>query len=301
MAHRHDQHTVRGRNDRTGPGRSAFACVLLASVWLAGPAIGKDSDDDDEPKKPAATVPNIYLDLTTAYGTQPAGALGIGFQNFAILPTLSSPASQNVTVNAPITIDLNDRISVYGGVSSTTSRTDATSWTSLTATSWNVGLQADVIQQDGGSLPTVTVQATLSRSISSSILATTTLTTNVEFDYALDPDASYGLLAGARYINVAVDTDLASVKPSIIGYAGAYYQWDSNWKLSGRFGVQSFGGAQILNLTPIRPFTQPIVRLDLDRMDDDDNRLFGLTAEIFWVPKPSYQLTLRTPLYAIKN
>jgi len=37
------------------------------------------------------------------------------------------------------------------------------------------------------------------------------------------------------------------------------------------------------------------------RMDDDDNRLFGITAQIAWAPKPSYQLTLRTPLYATKN
>ena len=48
-------------------------------------------------------------------------------------------------------------------------------------------------------------------------------------------------------------------------------------------------------------FTQPIVRLDLDRMDDNDNRLFGVTAQIAWTPKASYQLTVRTPLYAIKN
>src|SRR5438045_5458947 len=36
-------------------------------------------------------------------------------------------------------------------------------------------------------------------------------------------------------------------------------------------------------------------------MDDNDNRLFGITAQIAWAPKPSYQLTLRTPLYAIRN
>jgi hypothetical protein len=59
--------------------------------------------------------------------------------------------------------------------------------------------------------------------------------------------------------------------------------------------------AALLNLTPLSAFTQPIVRFDLDRMDDDDNRLFGITAQIAWTPKPSYQLTLRTPLYAIKN
>lgn len=80
-----------------------------------------------------------------------------------------------------------------------------------------------------------------------------------------------------------------------------YYQWDNNWKLSGRFGVQSFGGAQLLNLTPFQPFTQPLVRLDIDRMDDNDNRLFGVTAQISRMPKPSYQLTVRTPLYAVRN
>ena len=33
----------------------------------------------------------------------------------------------------------------------------------------------------------------------------------------------------------------------------------------------------------------------------NDNRLFGITAQIAWMPKPSYQLTLRTPLYAVRN
>ena len=43
------------------------------------------------------------------------------------------------------------------------------------------------------------------------------------------------------------------------------------------------------------------VTSDLDRMDDNDDRLFGVTAQIFWVPKLSYQLTVRTPLYAVRN
>jgi len=37
------------------------------------------------------------------------------------------------------------------------------------------------------------------------------------------------------------------------------------------------------------------------RRPDNDNRPFGVTARIAWVPKPSYQLTLRTPLYATRN
>ena len=104
-----------------------------------------------------------------------------------------------------------------------------------------------------------------------------------------------------QYAKVLVDSPFARVNPDVMGYVGGYYQWDNNWKLTGRLGVQHFGGAQLLNLTPFPAFTQPIVRFDLDRMDDDDNRLFGITAQIAWTPKPSYQLTLRTPLYAIKN
>jgi len=132
-------------------------------------------------------------------------------------------------------------------------------------------------------------------------LPTTALTTILEFDYALDADETRGLLAGVQYARVAVDSAIVTINPDVVGYVGGYYQWDSNWKLSGRFGVQSFGGAQLLNRTPFQPFTQPIVRLDLDRMDDHDNRLFGLTAQISWMPKPSYQLTVRTPLYAVRN
>jgi hypothetical protein len=132
-------------------------------------------------------------------------------------------------------------------------------------------------------------------------LATTSYNTILEANYALNTDETQGLLVGAQYTKIIVDTMFAEVKPGYMGYVGGYYQWDNNWKLTGRFGVQSFGGAQLLNLTPFPAFTQPIVRLDLDRMDDNDNRLFGVTAQIAWTPKPSYQLTVRTPLYLIKN
>jgi hypothetical protein len=292
------------RSRRAGGELSPTPCWLVLGLLLAlcsvSPAVGKGSNDD-EPEKPASTLPNLYLDLRTIYTTVPANTLAIGFRNFTALPTLSSPASQTLAHEVPLTVDLNDRISVYGGISASVSRTDMSSWTSLAIDSWNVGFQADIIEQNGRIFPTLTIQSTLSRSAGSSALQTTTITTIAEFDYALNEDATRGLLAGVRYVNVSVDSALATVNPTVLGYVGGYYQWENNWKLSGRFGVQSFGGAQILNLTPFQPFTQPFVRLDLDRMDDNDNRLFGVTAEISWMPKPAYQLTLRTPLYAIKN
>jgi hypothetical protein len=147
----------------------------------------------------------------------------------------------------------------------------------------------------------MTLQMTVTRAVPDSPLATTSLNNIVEFDYALNQDETRGLLAGVQYTRIDVDSPLARINPNTIGYVGGYYQWPDNWKFTGRVGVQSFGGAQLLNLTPIGPFTQPIVRFDLDRMDDNDNRLFGATAEISWVPKPAYQLTIRTPLYAVRN
>jgi hypothetical protein len=285
-------------------------------------AMSKDQDDSaDAAAKPAPSVPNIYLDLRTTYATVPADTLSIGLGNpsFArfptlamlsnltalpnapTLPALSSPASQNITVDVPLTLDLGDRVSVYGGFSASTSRTDMSDWSAFTISSWMVGFQADVYQQNGGSIPTITLQSTVTRSVPDAPLATTSLNTILEFDYALDEDETRGFLAGVQYTRVDVDTPFVTVSPNIVGYVGGYYQWDNNWKFTGRVGVQSFGGAQLLNLTPFQPFTQPIVRLDLDRMDDNDNRLFGITAQIAWVPKPSYQLTIRTPLYAVRN
>jgi hypothetical protein len=156
-------------------------------------------------------------------------------------------------------------------------------------------------QQNGGSFPTITLQSTLTRAVPDSPLATTALNTILEFDYALNKDETKGGLAGVQYTRIAVDSSLATINPNIIGYVGAYYQWDNNWKFTSRAGVQPFGGAQILNLTPFQAFTQPILRFDLDRMDDNDNRLFGVTAQISWTPKPAYQLTVRTPIYFVRN
>jgi hypothetical protein len=281
--------------------------VLLASC-LSGLALASHDDDDAAKAKPA--LPNLYLDIRTIYTTVPSGALSIGFNATPLLatlsaltaqPTLIAPSSRNINIDLPLTVDVNDWLSVYGGVSGGSTQTGTSPWTWFDIYSFTLGFQADIYQQNGGLFPTLTIQSNVTRSIPAAPLATTSYNTILEGDYALNTDETRGMLAGVQYTKVLVDTMFAEIKPAVMGYVGGYYQWDNNWKLTGRFGVQSFGGAQLLNLTPFQPFTQPIVRFDLDRMDDDDNRLFGVTAQIAWTPKPSYQLTLRTPLYAIKN
>lgn len=147
----------------------------------------------------------------------------------------------------------------------------------------------------------MTLQSTLTLSIPNSPLTTTSINNILGFDYAFDQDETRGLLAGVQSTLTDTGSPLARIKPNTIGYVGGYYQWPNNWKFTGRVGIQSFEGAQLLSLTPVQPFTQPIIRLDIDRMDDNDNRLFGVTAEIMWVPKPAYQSTPRTPLYAVRH
>jgi hypothetical protein len=305
---------------RSGLARASCLILLgaLASSGLSDLARGADLDGDAAKADPA--WPTIYLDLRTIYSRVPAGSLSIGFSNPSAvssaiatlqmlsalpnapnLPSLSSPASQGIGIDVPLTVDLNDRVSVYGGFSASTSQSGLSDWSTLAISSWDVGVQVDVYKQNGGSMPTVTLQSTLTRSVPDSPLATTSLNSVIEFNYALNEDETKGWLAGIQDVAVGVDSPLAKVNPDIIGYVGGYYQWANNWKLTGRVGVQYFGGAQLLSLASFQPFTQPTVRFDLDRYDDNDNRLFGVTAEIDWTPKPAYQLTVRTPLYLVKN
>jgi hypothetical protein len=294
-----------------------FALGAFVSIGFSEPA--RSADVDSDPAKAASSLPNIYLDLRTMYTSVSGNALPVGFSNPSLssalatlqsFATSSTPAARPIrpplsvrsaALDVPLTVDLSDRVSVYGGFSASASQTSLTDWSPFAVTSWNIGFQADLYQQNGGSIPTITLQSTLTRAVPDSPLATTSLNTRLEFGYALNKDETRGLLAGMQYTAVAVDSPLAAINPAVIGYVGGYYQWDNNWKVTGRAGVQSFGGAQLINLTPFQPFTQPVVRFDLDRMDDKDNRLFGVTAEIAWTPKPAYQLTLRTPLYAVRH
>ncbi len=307
---------------RTRIGAIPSACLKAAlagalSICITCHALA--NDDDDASSNEASKTPNIYLDMRTAYASVPAGSLPIGFGNSALVTALQSlalsranslpassvsstlPAARAVVVDLPMTVDVTDSVSLYAGVSASSTSTTLTGWSPVAITSWNIGFQADVYKQNGGSLPTLTWQSTITQAIPNGSLATTTFNNIFEFDYAFDKDETRGLLAGVQDVRVEVATPLARIHSSIIGYVGGYYQWPNNWKFTGRVGVQSFGGLELLNLAHVKPFTEPVARFDLDRMDDNDNRLLGVTAEIMWMPKPAYQLTLRTPLYFVRN
>ena len=93
---------------------------------------------------------------------------------------------------------------MYGGFSGSASQIAMSDWSTFAVSSWNVGFQADLYQQKGGSIPTITLQSTLTRAASDSPLATTSLNTILEFSYALNKDETKGLLAGVQEIAIAV-------------------------------------------------------------------------------------------------
>lgn len=303
--------------------RLPFALVMLAMLATSGSAAARNEKTDDETDEPPPSgIANVYIDFRTNYAYVPGGTLSTGLGDTSLFgtlsqiatlrklldrpalpgrPQLSAPTNQGIGVDVPLTVDLGDSLSLYGGFTGSTSYNGLSGWSDVAVTSWFLGFQADVYQQNGGAFPTLTLQSTLTRSVPDAPLATTSVNTVVEAKYALDPDEMRGWLAGVQYTHVEVDSAFARVGSTTAGYVGGFYQWDNNWKVTARAGIQSFGGAQLLAVTPIASYTQPLIRLDLDRMDDDDNRLFGVTAQIAWAPKPVYQLTVRTPLYAIKN
>ncbi|MGY3528026.1 hypothetical protein [Bradyrhizobium sp. USDA 4452] len=294
------------------------ALVSVVCVCFAGRVLAGDDEDDGGANK-ASKAPNTYLDMRTAFASIPAGSLAIGFGNPALvtalqslalsratgLPTGSSglplPSARAVVVDLPMTVDVTDGVSLYTGLSASSTGTADTGWSQATITSWNIGFQAELYKQNGGTIPTLTWQSTITQAIPNGPVGTTTFNNIFELSYAFDKDETRGLLAGVQDVHVAINSPLASIHPSITGYVGGYYQWPNNWKFTGRVGVQWFGGAELQNVTLVKSFTEPVLRFDIDRMDDNDNRLFGVTAEIMWVPKPAYQLTLRTPLYFVRN
>ncbi len=138
-----------------------FRTVLKAALGVvlicpAASSLAADTDDDsDGDKKP--TVPTMYLDLRTYYAQIPAGSLAFGFGHpsfFTALPTLTGsnsaalstglPAAKSLNVDLPFTIDVTDRVSLYAGVSGSSTQFAGSGWSSFDITSWNIGFQADI-------------------------------------------------------------------------------------------------------------------------------------------------------------
>ena len=133
---------------RAGLVRASCLLALGASVSMGFSGSAQSADvGDDTAKAAASTLPNIYLDMRTIYTRTPGDTLSIGFSsvssavatlqslsalaNSPALPTSpppSSPASQGIGVDVPLTVDITDRISLYGGFTASTSQSGTSDW-----------------------------------------------------------------------------------------------------------------------------------------------------------------------------
>jgi hypothetical protein len=165
-----------------GHGRSCIdtqgvlTCVIC--IGASSAAFAAEADEEDAAKP---SIPNVYLDLRTSFAAIPAGTLGLGFGSSSLstareaLAALKGtsfprglPAAQSIAVDLPLTVDVSDRVSLYGGVSGRTTNLGISGWSSFAIMSWSIGIQADLYQQNGESIPTVTLQLTLTQSVPTS-------------------------------------------------------------------------------------------------------------------------------------
>jgi hypothetical protein len=100
--------------------------------------------------------------------------------------------------------------------------TDLADRSSFTVNSWHLGFQADLYQQNGGSIPTVTLQTTVTRAVPNGPLATTNFNNILELDYAFDEDETKGLLAGVQYTRVDIESSMARINSTMLGYVGGW-------------------------------------------------------------------------------
>lgn len=260
-----------------------------------------DDDDDDDGKTqgaPPDSWPTTYVDLETGWSSTPGNTVGLGRNN---LRFLTGQKSRGFYMSAPLTIELSDRLSLFAGLDGSGSQTPGDKWSKFTPASWSVGGSAEIIEQSGF-MPGVTLSASVSRPFEPVALSVfnTTWTGGVDLDYAFDADQTRGVTVGVSYSRTQVTSSFVRVGPQLGGFIGAYWSPSKLFNVSTQVGVQYFGGAEAASLLQLKPVTTPYALVELEHVDDDDNRVFAMSLGLGWSPKPVVQFTLSTPLYLVR-
>lgn len=255
----------------------------------------KDDDDDASSMAPPDSWPTTYIDLETGWTSTPGNTIGF---NLRRLQSLTGSKSRGLYMSAPLTIDITDGISVYAGPDGSASQTLGDKWSKFTPGSWTVGGSAEMIEQSGA-VPGVTLSTSVSRPFQPIALGatTTSLSIGVDLDYALNKDETRGLTAGLTFTRTLLSASRGRVGPQFDGYIGAYWSPSNQVNLTSQVGVQYFGGADVASIIRIEPVTTPYIKLEIEHVDADDNRVFAVDLMLGWSPKPTIQLSLSTPLY----
>lgn len=304
---------LKGPADLACAGLLALALALLVLPVRAEDAPSKpaaadaDDDDDDSTEKDddAPKGPSIYIDMSTTMMRAPGNSLVIGRRGF--LSITGSP-SKSFSVDLPLTIDITDNLSVYAGMDFGNSKSGSEPWSRLALGNLNAGFSYTFLDQTG-LIPELSFSGSVSRPLHVKFGApmTTAWSGGLDADYAFDEDRTRGLLAGLAVNYLAVNSRLGHVEPLYGGYVGAYRQWESGWKLTGKAGYSWFGGGHVGSIVRAPPVRQVLGQLELEKYDASDNKLFGIalggavSRASRGKTSTSLQLVISAPLYLLKQ
>jgi hypothetical protein len=281
----------------------ALAFVFPVTACFAETEI--DSDAPDPEAKSSVTSPTLYFDFSTTFARAPGNSFVIARRGFF---SITGSSSKTITFDAPLTLDLTDDLSVYAGFDAGCSKIEQTPWAKLSIGNFTSGFDYTFVEQSKF-LPELSVFGSVSRPVNlpAGTPLTTTWSGGIDVDFALDDDGDRGLLAGLAVTHVAVNSSSGRVLPVYGGYVGAYYQWETGWKLTGKTGYAAFGGANLGALIQAAAVQQIFATLELEKYDDADNKIVGIglaaarTVGSSTNKGTTIQLVLSFPIYLARS
>lgn len=277
----------------------ALGLALAASASLAGEPPESESPDTETESSP--TTPTIYIDTSLTMGRAPGNSFIIGHRGFF---SITGSSSKSFSIDAPLTIDVTDNLTVYAGVDFGSSKTVSTPWAQMAVGNFTSGLDYTFLEQTG-IVPELSVSGSVSRpvDIPAGSPLTTTWSGGIDADFAFDEDRTRGLIAGVAFTHITINSRQGRLQPLYGGYIGAYHQWDSGWKLTGKAGYATFRGGSLGTIIHVAPVRQVYASMELEKYDAADNKLFGVTLagalsrSTTGKTGTSVQLVLSVPLY----
>ncbi|MDR6872100.1 hypothetical protein J2Y55_003116 [Bosea sp. BE125] len=286
----------------------ALACALPAPASLAEErprpaAPGPEATASEA--EPSATGPVIYIDASATMARSPGNSFVIGRRGFF---SITGSSSKSLSIDAPLTIDITDDLSLYAGFDFASSKTASTPWSQLALGSFTTGFDYTFLDQ-AGFLPELSVSGSVSRPvrIPAGSALTTTWSGGIDADFSFDEAGHRGLIAGLALTYVTVNFGLGQLQPLYGGYVGAYHQWESGWKLTGKAGYASFGGGSLGTVIRATPARQVFAVVEFEKYDAADNKMFGvglagaLSRSTTGKTSTSIQLVLSVPLYLTRK
>jgi hypothetical protein len=255
--------------------------------------------------EPSATGPVIYIDASATMARSPGNSFVIGRRGFF---SITSSSGKSLSIDAPLTIDITDDLSVYAGFDFASSKTASTPWSQLALGSFTTGFDYTFLDQ-ARFVPELSVSGSVSRPVNlpNGAAVTTTWSGGIDADFSFDESGNRGLIAGLALTYVTVNSGPGQLQPLYGGYVGAYHQWEAGWKLTGKAGYATFGGGSLGTVIRATPVRQVFAMLEFEKYDAADNKIFGvglagaLSRSTTGKTSTSVQLVLSVPLYLTRK